>query len=290
MTKLSVEELVRAAVARGPRSSSPRQITPRTTLRDLGYGDVDVMELQTRLAKATSSGRRPASIFSGDPAITADSTVSGVIDTMNHALGRRTHAQHLAARSAESRHQQVRAAVISSLSETSSTHDFSQIDEAMTIRELGLDDAAIAEAKIDVFKTLSGKNYLRYDSDVKIDPSSTVKAVIGLVASALPGDGTTRTKGIGRRTKKTAPPVESLEELIGNLDSDMDKDAGRSMSRSYEYPSTQGTVMRKSGAKKGGRRSLTGDATTKTKGVGRSLTGDGTTKTKGVGRPNRPRR
>jgi hypothetical protein len=270
MTKLSVEELVRAAVARTARSYSPQQIKSHATLRDLGYSDVAVMDLQTRLAKATSSGGRPSLIFSGDSAITADSTVSAVIDTVNHSLGRPTHAQGVDARSAESRRQQVRAAVIASLSESSSTHDFSQIDEAMTVGELGLDDATIAEAKVDVFKTLAGTDYLRYDSDVKIGPSSTVKSVIGLVGSALPGDGTTRTKGVGRRVKKASPPVvPSKKRITTIIDSEVGNDTGRSVSRSYAYPIKQGPPRHTTGVKKGGGRSLTGDATTKTKGVGR---------------------
>ena len=210
MTKLSVEELVRAVVARSVRGRSPGQIANAMTLRELGYDDADTQELQLRLIKAVSPRRPTASKLEQALPIAPDSKVAAVIEGLQAILPARAvkgGGEDLG----DPRRREVEVAVIAALSEISPNVDFSQVEAEMKLgKDLGLDATAIAEARIGAFKTLLGKAFAAPLSTVQVGPSSTVEIMVELVhgafptgaarggkalASSLPGDVGTGRKG-----------------------------------------------------------------------------------------------
>lgn len=257
MTKLSVEELVRAVVARSTRGRSPEQISDTATLGDLGYDDADAQELRLRLVKATSSARSTASKLERVLPITPDSTVRGVVKGLQRILPARAAKATSGRDLGDPRHREAETAVIVALSEVSPNLDFSQIALEMKLgKDLGLDAAAIAEAKIGVFKTLRNEGFSGSFSTIQVSLSSTVEAMVdqihgvlsanvatgrGGFASSLPGDPTTGRKGnketgvivsgavpSGRKKKRfngkktIRPPASGAYEPGLEVDNDLD--------------------------------------------------------------------
>jgi hypothetical protein len=197
MRKLSVEELVRAAVARSTGNHSPEHISDTATLQDLGYDDADAQELRLRLARATSTARSVAARFQHASPITPTSTVKAIVADLARALPRADRERaRLRARPAVKAARDGRvtgdarrgteAAVIAALSEVSPVLDFSQIAPEMKLgKDLGLDRPAIAEAMIGTLKTLRKYGVSRSFATLQIEQSSTVEAMVDLVHGAL---------------------------------------------------------------------------------------------------------
>jgi hypothetical protein len=205
--KLGVEDLVRGAVARSAKGRSPRQIANSATLHQLGYSEADVLQLKLRLLK--SGSRRTLALESkldSASVITPGSTVKAVIRTFQKILP----PQSAKVTGADTpRVREVQVAVLSVLSENSPKVDFSRIEATMRLgRDLGLDEATIAEATIGVFHALSGTDFPTYFSTVNVDRSATVKEMVDQILGALPGEPSTPSKGVihavGRTTRTKA--------------------------------------------------------------------------------------
>jgi hypothetical protein len=194
MDKLNVEELVRAAIARSTGHQSPGSIRDAAKLRDLGYDEADVLELKTRLMRAVSR-KKPANLAKLRVAlnVTPESSVKSVITRLQKVL---PPSAGRPAAGTMKRGREVQAAVVTVLSEKTPKFDFTQIEPGMTLgADLGLDEPAIAEAKIQVFKTLGGKDFSDFEASVKVGGKSTVKGMVDSVCASLPGDDTIDNKG-----------------------------------------------------------------------------------------------
>jgi hypothetical protein len=194
MEKLDVEELVRAAVAAAVEHRSPWQITLETSLSELGYGDAGAYELTIRLFRAVPR-KKAATLasFARDLNITPASTVGSIVGSLRNLLPERLSAS---SKLSLTRQREVEAAVLAAVSEKASKADFARLRPEMKLGELGLDELAIADVKISVFRTLGGSDFPRFNKDVIVDPTSTVRSTADKMAMALlPGNDPTKVKG-----------------------------------------------------------------------------------------------
>jgi hypothetical protein len=198
MKKLSVARLVRTAVAQSVKGIPPREILDKSTLRALGYGQADILQLRTRLFKAFSGKKEPdLSQFERVLNLTPESTVKEMIEKLPGALPTGILTVHGDDPTQVKLKEELEGAVCVVLSESTPSFDFSQIQPDMTLgNDLKLDDAAIAEVKINLFKTLGskGSRFSDFIAAVDVGGQSTVKSLIEQTFKALPGYDPTKPK------------------------------------------------------------------------------------------------
>jgi hypothetical protein len=194
-----VEKLVRAAVAQSVKGCLPQTIPRTITLRALGYTESDVLELTTRLLGASSERSLERSQPARVMGLTLESTLSDAIERLSAALAPMSEFPDKDEPTQMKRQSQVEAAVCEVLAETTSNFNFLEIEPGMTLgRNLSLDEVAIAQVKIKLFKTLSShqSRFPDFIASIQVGEESTVGTLIEQVDDALPMAGKNVFEGV----------------------------------------------------------------------------------------------
>ena len=185
MNKPTIELLVWAAVTMSAGSALTTG-GRKSSLQQLGYDELGIAELSTRLYRALS-GQKKLSFtqFQKKLNLNRKSTVSSISRKLSEILALpgsdSTTSELLPGKS---------ALVCAAIAEKTSDRDFFEIDNSLTLGpDLQLGPAQIEEVKIDIYKGMgSGKSYQDFSSALeRVNEHSTVADL----QESLPGDDDT---------------------------------------------------------------------------------------------------
>jgi hypothetical protein len=206
METLHLGELVQITIAKSAKKPVLQIIDNNTTLSDLGYDEVDILELKVDLFKAIRVKQGVEVFRFQDLRLTPDSTVQDVIDTLSRVLpskitlGQKYHAKKMKL------NRTLAATVCTLLSERTPAYNFTEIKPEFKLdKDLKLDETSIAQLKLDLFTIfgLSGNQLNKFNTALNIAKDASVQLMIDqvaqvirsnknfLAASSLPGDDDT---------------------------------------------------------------------------------------------------